>query len=88
MSGGELFEKVSDETNRMTEQEAIDYMRQICEGVKHMHENNVVHLDLKVNNREQMYVHCSLNSETLMLDDRNLLGGAANPLYFGAQDQH
>lgn len=48
MSGGELFEKVSDESNRMTEQEAIKYMRQVCEGVKFMHENNTVHLDLKV----------------------------------------
>lgn len=50
MSGGELFEKVSDDTNRMSEQEAINYMRQVCEGLQHMHENNIVHLDLKPEN--------------------------------------
>uniref|UniRef100_A0A914UY70 Ig-like domain-containing protein n=1 Tax=Plectus sambesii TaxID=2011161 RepID=A0A914UY70_9BILA len=50
MSGGELFEKVSDDSNRMTEQEAIEYMRQVCEGLQHMHENNYVHLDLKPEN--------------------------------------
>ncbi len=50
MSGGELFEKVSDEKNKMTEQEAIEYMRQVCEALRHMHENNYVHLDLKPEN--------------------------------------
>uniref|UniRef100_A0AC34GPF1 Twitchin n=1 Tax=Panagrolaimus sp. ES5 TaxID=591445 RepID=A0AC34GPF1_9BILA len=50
MSGGELFEKVSDEKNRMSEEEAIDYMRQVCEALKHMHEMNYVHLDLKPEN--------------------------------------
>jgi serine/threonine protein kinase len=51
MSGGELFEKAADETNRMSEKEAIRYMRQICEGVQFMHENNTVHLDLKVSSK-------------------------------------
>jgi serine/threonine protein kinase len=47
MSGGELFEKVSDASCRMSEKEAIDYIRQVCDALKHMHENNYVHLDLK-----------------------------------------
>ncbi len=34
----------------MTEYEAKRYVRQICEGLQHMHENNVVHLDLKPEN--------------------------------------
>jgi serine/threonine protein kinase len=34
----------------MTEEEAKKYMRQICEGLKHMHINNYVHLDLKPEN--------------------------------------
>uniref|UniRef100_A0A0N5C6U2 non-specific serine/threonine protein kinase n=1 Tax=Strongyloides papillosus TaxID=174720 RepID=A0A0N5C6U2_STREA len=50
MSGGELFEKVADDKNRMTEDEARNYMKQICNALKHMHENNFVHLDLKPEN--------------------------------------
>lgn len=34
----------------MSEAEAAHYMRQICEGVKHMHEQNIIHLDLKPEN--------------------------------------
>lgn len=28
----------------MSEAEVINYMRQICESVKHMHEKNIIHL--------------------------------------------
>ncbi|KAG1672466.1 Twitchin [Nymphon striatum] len=50
MSGGELFERITSEDYRMSEAEVIDYMRQICEGVKHMHEKNIIHLDIKPEN--------------------------------------
>lgn len=50
MSGGELFEKVADDKNRMSEAEAVDYMRQVCDALRHMHEMNYVHLDLKPEN--------------------------------------
>ena len=50
MSGGELFEKVADEKNRMSEEEVKDYMRQVCNALKHMHEMSYVHLDLKPEN--------------------------------------
>ncbi|XGW29138.1 hypothetical protein V3C99_008720 [Haemonchus contortus] len=50
MSGGELFEKVADDSNRMTEAEAIEYTRQVCKALCHMHEMNYVHLDLKPEN--------------------------------------
>lgn len=50
MSGGELLEKIADDSNRMTEVEAIDYVRQVCKALCHMHEMNYVHLDLKPEN--------------------------------------
>jgi len=34
----------------MTEPEAKRYIRQILQGLQHMHENNIVHLDLKPEN--------------------------------------
>ncbi|KAJ8977332.1 hypothetical protein NQ317_018614 [Molorchus minor] len=38
LSGGELFERITAEGYQMSEAEVINYMRQICEGIKHMHE--------------------------------------------------
>jgi serine/threonine protein kinase len=51
IAGGELFDRIADPNYKMTEAEAIKYMRQICQGLQHMHENNIVHLDLKVRKR-------------------------------------
>ncbi|CAG0924894.1 unnamed protein product, partial [Notodromas monacha] len=50
LSGGELFERITAEGYTMSEAEVINYMRQICEGVKHMHERNIIHLDIKPEN--------------------------------------
>jgi hypothetical protein len=50
LSGGELFEKIADPNYKMTEPEAKRYIRQICLGLQHMHENNIVHLDIKPEN--------------------------------------
>lgn len=44
----ELFDRLADENYTMTEAEAINYVRQICEAIQHMHDLNIVHLDLKV----------------------------------------
>ncbi|KAL8616676.1 hypothetical protein ACOMHN_031658 [Nucella lapillus] len=49
VSGGELFEYISDK-EALSEEEASEFMKQILEGVKHLHENSVVHLDLKPEN--------------------------------------
>ena len=44
LSGGELFERITAEGYTMSEAEVINYMRQVCEAIKHMHENNILHL--------------------------------------------
>ncbi|CAJ0936412.1 unnamed protein product, partial [Mesorhabditis belari] len=72
MSGGELFEKVADEQNKMSEKEAANYMRQVCEALRVMHENNHVHLDLKPEN----IMFTSKKSDKLKLIDF----GLATPL--------
>ena len=48
LSGGELFDRVASDDYKMSEAEAINYIRQVCDGVKHCHESNIVHLDVKV----------------------------------------
>ena len=48
LSGGELFDQIADEDYKMTEADAIRYVRQVCDGLQHMHEQNIVHLDIKV----------------------------------------
>lgn len=48
LSGGELFDRLVEQDYDFTEKDCITYMKQICQGVKHMHENNIIHLDLKV----------------------------------------
>ena len=47
ISGGELFEKVVADDD-LTEKEVVRYVRQILQGVQHMHKQSIVHLDLKV----------------------------------------
>ena len=48
MSGGELFDRIAAEDYKMSEAEVINYMRQVCDGLRYMHENSIVHLDVKV----------------------------------------
>lgn len=48
LSGGELFDQIADEDNKMTEGDVVRYVRQVCDGISHMHDQNIVHLDIKV----------------------------------------
>lgn len=50
VEGGELFERVIDDDFKLTEKMAAIFMRQICEGVRYMQEQNIVHLDMKPEN--------------------------------------
>jgi len=64
LSGGELFDQVADDDYKMTEAEVIRYVRQVCEGLQHMHEQNIVHLDVKVSVRLHAVVSLHFLTET------------------------
>lgn len=48
VEGGELFDRIVDESAPLTEVDAMVFVKQICEGVSYMHQMYVLHLDLKV----------------------------------------
>ncbi|GCB78451.1 myosin light chain kinase, smooth muscle-like isoform X1 [Scyliorhinus torazame] len=50
ISGGELFERIVDEDFELTEPTCVLYVRQILAGLQFMHQQNIVHLDLKPEN--------------------------------------
>ncbi|CAG0884816.1 unnamed protein product [Cyprideis torosa] len=47
VTGGELFDRIV-EKGSYTEQDAADLIRQVLEGVDYMHDQGIVHRDLKV----------------------------------------
>ena len=56
LSGGELLDRVIDPDYRLTEAEVVNYIRQLCDGLQHMHEQNIVHLDIKVSSSQSYRV--------------------------------
>ncbi|KAK6303590.1 hypothetical protein J4Q44_G00260440 [Coregonus suidteri] len=50
VEGGELFDRIVDESTPLTEVDAMVFVKQICEGVSYMHQMYVLHLDLKPEN--------------------------------------
>ncbi|KAL4657788.1 myosin light chain kinase, smooth muscle-like isoform X2 [Arapaima gigas] len=50
VAGGELFERIVDDSFEHTETNSARYMQQILEGLRYMHQQNIVHLDLKPEN--------------------------------------
>lgn len=50
LSGGELFDRITADGYTMSESEVINYIRQICDAVRYMHEKNIIHLDIKPEN--------------------------------------
>ena len=47
MAGGELFEYLA-EKDKLSEEEASAFIKQILDGVEHLHSKYIAHLDLKV----------------------------------------
>ncbi|XP_065768814.1 myosin light chain kinase family member 4 isoform X6 [Muntiacus reevesi] len=50
VDGGELFDRIIDDNRSLTEFDTILFIRQICEGIRHMHQMYILHLDLKPEN--------------------------------------
>ncbi|XP_005920394.1 myosin light chain kinase, smooth muscle isoform X1 [Haplochromis burtoni] len=50
IAGGELFERIVDDNFEHTEPSSVHYMQQILEGIAYMHQQNIIHLDLKPEN--------------------------------------
>ncbi|XP_010744866.3 myosin light chain kinase 2, skeletal/cardiac muscle isoform X2 [Larimichthys crocea] len=50
VGGGELFDRIIDENYTLMELDAVVFIRQICEGLQHMHKMYILHLDLKPEN--------------------------------------
>jgi myosin-light-chain kinase len=48
VDGGELFDRIIDENYTLMELDTVLFIRQICEGLQHMHKMYILHLDLKV----------------------------------------
>ena len=65
LSGGELFERITAEGYTMSEAEVINYMRQICEGVKHMHERNIIHLGKLKHSKLRKFLYSDLLTNAL-----------------------
>lgn len=50
IAGGELFDRIVDDSFEYTEPGSVRYIRQILEGIAFMHQQKIVHLDLKPEN--------------------------------------
>lgn len=42
--GENLYRRKTDYPYIQTENEVINYVKQICEAIKHMHDRNIIHL--------------------------------------------
>ena len=54
--GGELFDRISEESYTLTEADCVDFITQICQGVTYLHSHNILHLDLKVSSFIQTHI--------------------------------
>ena len=68
ISGEELLDRAANDEYEMSEEVVVNYMRQICTAVRHMHERNIIHLDLK----PEAFVHSTSKSDEVKLVDFGL----------------
>lgn len=61
VDGGELFDRIIDENYKLTELDSVMFIRQICDGIQHMHKMYILHLDLKVTGVLDTYLKLSIS---------------------------
>ena len=55
VAGGMLFERIV-ERNNLTEADCALYMKQVLQGVHHLHLQHIVHLELRVRSNNLPYI--------------------------------
>lgn len=70
VTGGELFDRIV-QKGSYTEIDAAHLIRQVLEAVDYMHEQGVVHRDLKVSGRD--FVRCSIGKILSFPESRILI---------------
>lgn len=67
VDGGELFDRIIDENYTLKELDTVVFIRQICEGLQHMHKMYILHLDLKVTTTPlQEYTLCARRAVSIV----------------------
>ena len=78
LEGGELFDRISEESFTLTETLCVDFLTQICQGVSYLHSQDVLHLDLKVSKRRgcvwspSLYIHITYFSQKILSVQRKM----------------
>jgi len=68
LKGGELFEKINDNTFKLTEDKIIVYTKQMVKALVFIHESRIVHMDIKPQN----VMLCDREHDTIKIIDFGL----------------